>query len=107
MTALAREDQRTVARNGMQLAQQLHRLPGQGHQVRITMLLAIDTPLHPRSRHAPKRSVEIDLRPGRRSQFVRALKKHGRQLKRRTHDGSALVAPDDANQRSQLGRQDR
>ncbi len=75
MLTFAREDQRTVAHNRVQYAQQSTACLR--HHVRITMLLTIDAPLHPRSGHGPERPVEIDLGPGRRSQFVRALKSMG------------------------------
>jgi len=65
--------------------------------MRISVFLALDTPLHPRSWHGPQGIVEIKLRPSGTPKLVRTLEEHRSQLQSRTHDVPALIRSDNAD----------
>jgi hypothetical protein len=52
-----------------ELRQELHRLPGQRHEVRVTVFLLVLRPVQSGGRHIEQTVVEIELVPDRLPQF--------------------------------------
>ena len=95
MIALAREQQHTPARQGVQHLHHLHGLRRQRHDVG-------GFHLHALRRNAPLCSLQVELCPARRNQFGRAYKREGHQLHGQARVRPALVCLDFAQQLGQL-----
>lgn len=91
VVALAGEHIAAVACEGVQLSQQIHRLHGHGHHVRLSVFFLLPGTLHLFAGNGPQAGIQIQLGPFHHAQIAGALVQQGCQQQGGAHQRPAFV----------------